>query len=217
MLNSTSSFFQLTRDSFRYCVSSAIEYSASISCSSLRSILSPGTAVVSEASAWPTITSAHFIHRQAMKSSWSPVWGCANDVKPVCKSGLWVGRGSRGRRISLTVLRPVRSPLSHSTSKHPPCTTHLGSESKRPPPTHVPLHPSKPKPTRKLPPICVIPRSYRPGEFIAHFIRNTSSHYNFCDSLSPTFFTSAVTETILLYSTLPSQQLLLLTTSSIPP
>lgn len=97
----------------------------------------------------------------------------------------------------------------------------------------LPTYPSKP--TRKLPPICVIPRSYRPGEFIAHFIRNTSSHYNFCDSVSsapltrhqvhssvynqlfPTFFTSAVTETILLYSTLPPPQLLLLTTSSIPP
>lgn len=46
----------------------------------------------------------------------------------------------------------------------------------------LPTYPSKP--TRKLPPICVIPRSYRPGEFIAHFTRNTSSHYNFCDSVS---------------------------------
>lgn len=42
------------------------------------------------------------------------------------------------RRISLTVLRPVRSPLSQSTSKHLPCTAERMS------PTHVPLHPSSP-------------------------------------------------------------------------
>lgn len=88
-------------------------------------------------------------------------------------------------RISLTVLRPVRSPLSQPTSKHLPCTTHPGSGTNHGwaapglaaaaagPARHtdtqthrqarsrpLPTYPSKP--TRKLPPICVIPRSYRP-------------------------------------------------------
>lgn len=101
--------------------------------SSLRSILSTGTTAW-EASAWPTITSALTTLPSGHEVILEPrVWGCANDVKPVCKSGLQVGRGSRGRRISLTVLRPVRNPLSQSTSKHLPCTAHLaalGSESK---------------------------------------------------------------------------------------
>lgn len=135
------------------------------------------------------------LHRQAMKSSWSPGPG---DVQMMSSLFVKVDCGWE-EAAEGTAYQPHRAqarPQSTFTvhkqasamyrSKVPRwAAARTQTLAKRTSPTHVPLHPSS-QPTRKLPPICVIPSLYRtgPGEFIAHFIRNTSSHYNFCDSVS---------------------------------